>query len=52
MKVDGKDRRTIWVEAGGQSVGIIDQRTLPHEFATRELRTLADAVRAAVTLFS
>ncbi|HWC92571.1 MAG TPA: S-methyl-5-thioribose-1-phosphate isomerase, partial [Pseudolabrys sp.] len=50
MKVDGKDRRTIWVEPGGKSVGIIDQRTLPHEFVTRELRTLADAVQAIKTM--
>src|SRR6476646_9154637 len=50
MKVDGKDRRTIWVEPGGQSVGIIDQRTLPHEFVTRDLRTLADAVQAIKTM--
>ena len=50
MKVDGKDRRTIWVEPGGQSVGIIDQRALPHEFVTRDLRTLADAVQAIKTM--
>src|SRR6476646_6235094 len=50
MKVDGKDRRTIWVAPGGQSVGIIDQRTLPHEFVTRELRTLDDAVQAIKTM--
>src|SRR6185503_2656181 len=49
-KVDGKDRRTIWVEPGGKSVGIIDQRTLPHEFVTRDLRTLADAVQAIKTM--
>ena len=46
MKVDGKDMRTIWVEADGKSVGIIDQRTLPHEFVTRRLATAADAVLA------
>jgi len=50
MKVDGKDRRTIWVTPGGKSVGIIDQRTLPHEFVTRHLRTLADAVQAIKTM--
>ena len=50
MKVDGKDRRTIWVTPGGKSVGIIDQRTLPHEFVTRDLRTLADAVQAIKTM--
>jgi methylthioribose-1-phosphate isomerase len=46
MKVDGKETRTIWVEAGGQSVGIIDQTLLPHRFATRSLATLADAAHA------
>jgi methylthioribose-1-phosphate isomerase len=50
MKVDGKDMRTIWVEADGKSVGIIDQRYLPHEFVTRRLNTVADAVLAIKTM--
>ena len=46
MKIDGKDTRSIWVESGGKSVGIIDQTLLPHRFATRSLTTLADAAHA------
>jgi len=46
MKVDGVVRRSIQLAADGRSVEIIDQTLLPHEFATRELRRLADAVEA------
>ena len=46
MKVQGKSWRTIWPEPDGESVGIIDQTRLPHEFTTLTLRTLADAAHA------
>jgi methylthioribose-1-phosphate isomerase len=46
MKVDGKPTRTIWLEANGASVGIIDQTQLPHRFVTARLRTLDDAAHA------
>jgi methylthioribose-1-phosphate isomerase len=46
MKVDGKPYRSIWLEADGWSVGIIDQTLLPHRFATLRLTRLADVVRA------
>jgi methylthioribose-1-phosphate isomerase len=46
MKVDGKPTRTIWLEADGWSVGIIDQTVLPHRFATHRLTTLDDMARA------
>lgn len=46
MKVDGKPTRTIWVEADGASVGIIDQTQLPHRFITTRLKTLEDAAHA------
>jgi methylthioribose-1-phosphate isomerase len=46
MLIDGKHRRSIWLEADGQSVGIIDQTRLPHAFATLRLATLADAAHA------
>ena len=32
MKVDGKHTRSIWLEADGWSVGMIDQTVLPHRF--------------------
>src|SRR6202007_1933088 len=50
MKVDGKHTRTIWVEADGWSVGIIDQTALPHRFTTVRLATLADVARATKTM--
>ncbi|HEY1360925.1 MAG TPA: S-methyl-5-thioribose-1-phosphate isomerase [Xanthobacteraceae bacterium] len=46
MKVEGRDTRTIWLEADGWSVGVIDQTLLPHRFATARLATLDDAARA------
>lgn len=46
MRVNGKSYRTIWVAADGQSVEIIDQTLLPHQFAIVTLRTLDDAARA------
>ena len=50
MKVDGKPTRTIWLEADGWSVGIIDQTVLPHRFATLRLTTLDDMARAIKTM--
>jgi len=46
MKVDGVARRTIGVTADGRTVEIIDQTFFPHEFVTRQLHCLADAVEA------
>jgi len=46
MKIDGNPTRTIWLEQGGNSVGIIDQTQLPHRFVTARLTTLADAAHA------
>ena len=50
MKVDGKSTRSIWVEADGWSVGVIDQTLLPHRFATLRLTSLDDAARAINTM--
>jgi methylthioribose-1-phosphate isomerase len=46
MKVAGIPYRTIWLEADGCSVGIIDQTRLPHAFVTLTLRRAEDAARA------
>jgi methylthioribose-1-phosphate isomerase len=46
MKVDGKPMRSIWLEPDGWSVGVIDQTTLPHRFATVRLTTLDEAAQA------
>jgi methylthioribose-1-phosphate isomerase len=50
MKVDGKDWRTIWLEPGERSVGVIDQTLLPHRFATRSLASLEQAAEAITTM--
>src|SRR5258705_7395575 len=46
MKVDGKPTRTIWLEADGWSVGIIDQTMLPHRYTTLRLTTLSETANA------
>jgi methylthioribose-1-phosphate isomerase len=50
MKVDGKPRRSIWLEPDGWSVGVIDQTALPHRFATARLTTLGEAAHAIRTM--
>ena len=46
MKINGKAWRSIWLGEDGQSVEIIDQTLLPHEFAVRTLNSAADAAEA------
>ena len=46
MKVNGVPYYSIWVNADGWSVDIIDQTRLPHEFAVSNLQTLAQACAA------
>ena len=46
MNIDGKPARTIWLEADGASVGVIDQTQLPHRFVTTRLASLEDAAHA------
>ena len=46
MKIDGKAYRSIWLEADGRTVGVIDQTVLPHRFTTRTLRNIGDAAVA------
>ncbi|HEX9753271.1 MAG TPA: S-methyl-5-thioribose-1-phosphate isomerase, partial [Methyloceanibacter sp.] len=50
MNIDGKPYRTIWLNADGRSVEIIDQTKLPHKFETVTLHTLEDAARAISTM--
>ena len=50
MKVGGRHFRSIWLEADGAGVGIVDQTVLPHRFATLKLTTLDDAARAISTM--
>jgi methylthioribose-1-phosphate isomerase len=46
MRVDGRDFRTIWLNADGSSVDVIDQTRLPHRFEVLTLKTAAEAADA------
>jgi methylthioribose-1-phosphate isomerase len=46
MNVGDRHFRTIWLNDDGQSVDIIDQRWLPHEFRVETLRSMQDAAVA------
>jgi methylthioribose-1-phosphate isomerase len=46
MKVDGRSYRTIWLDADGWAVEIIDQTRLPHHFEILRLETLEEAAHA------
>ena len=46
MKVAGRPTRTIWLNADGWSVDIIDQTQLPHRYATARLTTLEETTHA------
>jgi methylthioribose-1-phosphate isomerase len=47
MNIDGKHYRTIWLkEDDPNTVQIIDQRWLPHEFVIEDLKTVDDVARA------
>ena len=50
MKIDGKSWRTIWPAPGNEAVEVIDQTVLPHEWSTRRLASLEDAVDAIRTM--
>jgi methylthioribose-1-phosphate isomerase len=50
MNIDGKAWRTIWLEEGGRSVGVIDQTRLPHQFSTRSLVSCDQTAEAIRTL--
>jgi methylthioribose-1-phosphate isomerase len=46
MNVKGKHYRTIWLNADGWAVDIIDQTKFPHRFETVTLRSMTDAAHA------
>ena len=50
MNIDGKAWRTIWLEAGGRSIAVIDQTQLPHTFMTCSLTSLDQAAEAISTM--
>jgi len=44
MKIEGKEYRTIWFE--NNTVKIIDQTKLPHQFIIKDLKTAKDSINA------
>ena len=46
MKIKNKEYKTIWFDESSQSVKIIDQTKLPHQFIIKDLITVKDAVNA------
>ena len=46
MNIKGRHYRSIWLDADGERVHVIDQTKLPFVFETRALNTLDDAVVA------
>jgi len=50
MKIKNKEYRTIWFDESNQSVKIIDQTKLPHQFVIKDLKTIKDAVNAIITM--
>ncbi len=46
MKIEGKEYRTIWFDDKSQTIKIIDQTKLPHQFIIKDLKTAKDAINA------
>ena len=46
MKIDGKEYRTIWFDIQSESVKIIDQTKLPHQFIIKDLKNIKEAISA------
>ena len=46
MKIEGKEYRTIWFDEKSQTVKIIDQTKLPHQFIIKDLKTVKDSINA------
>jgi methylthioribose-1-phosphate isomerase len=47
LKAQGRHYRTIWLNADGRGVDVIDQRCLPHEFRVETIRSV-DAMATAI----
>tara|TARA_B100000700_G_scaffold89819_1_gene101303 strand:- start:579 stop:1649 length:1071 start_codon:yes stop_codon:yes gene_type:complete len=48
MKIEGKEYRTIWFK--NNTVKIIDQTKLPHQFIIKDLKTVKDSINAIKTM--
>ncbi len=46
MKIEGKEWRTIWLREDGCSIGVIDQRRLPHVFCSSIIYSFEEACNA------
>jgi len=46
VKIDGVPYRTIWLDEDGATVRVIDQRALPFNFETRDVRTVTECATA------
>lgn len=51
MKIDGKDIRPIWFDEDSETVKIIDQRLLPHEFVIVDLKTVDEVISAVKEMY-
>ncbi|MBW1867271.1 MAG: S-methyl-5-thioribose-1-phosphate isomerase, partial [Deltaproteobacteria bacterium] len=51
MEIDTETIRPIWLDDDFKTVKIIDQRRLPHEFITVDLKTADDAVMAIKNMY-
>jgi methylthioribose-1-phosphate isomerase len=51
MKVNGQSYRPIWYDTKDQTVKIIDQRALPHEFIVVPLKTVDDTIQAISQMY-
>ena len=50
MRIEGKEYRTIWFDEQNQTVKIIDQTKLPHQFIIKDLKAAKDAINAIKTM--
>ena len=50
MKIEGKEYRTIWFDQNSQTIKIIDQTKLPHQFVIKDLKTVKDGIKAIRTM--
>ncbi len=46
MRINGKQWRTVWLEPNGSSIGVIDQRKLPHKLTSQIICTYEEAATA------
>ena len=51
MKADENKLRTIWLDADEETVKIIDQRRLPHEFVLVDLNTVDEVIAAIKDMY-